>query len=62
MCPIDEEADFMRVVVPPQSVDRDDDNWLYHRTVPKGILYYTIGLLLKNLDQVTRMDVYSDSE
>ena len=22
----------MRVVVPPQSVDRNDDNWLYHRT------------------------------
>ncbi|CAE7687316.1 unnamed protein product, partial [Symbiodinium pilosum] len=27
------EADFMRVVVPPQSVDRDDDNWLYHRNM-----------------------------
>ena len=27
-----QEADFMRVVVPPQSVGRDDDNWLYHRT------------------------------
>ncbi|CAE7028760.1 unnamed protein product [Symbiodinium natans] len=27
------EADFMRVVVPPQSVGRDDDNWLYHRNM-----------------------------
>ena len=34
----------MRVVVPPQSVDRDDDNWLYHRTVPKGILYYRVAV------------------
>ncbi|CAE7619646.1 unnamed protein product [Symbiodinium sp. CCMP2456] len=27
------ETDFMRVVVPPQSVDRNDDNWLYHRNM-----------------------------
>ena len=34
----------MRVVVPPQSVDRNDDNWLYHRTdVPESMTNHTDG-------------------
>ena len=28
-----QEADFMRVIVPKQSVTRKDDGWLYHRSV-----------------------------
>jgi hypothetical protein len=34
-----QEGDFMRVIVPKQSVTREDDGWLYHRrlrVVPEG--------------------------